>query len=527
MESGSLLNKRGHDNESRSLHINDLPDEILRLVFQYLDGWMGRKRLRQREPHVLADVCRRWRSVTTSIPLLWNKMNYDWRIESGGHAVAQPSSLDPCRVVGRGSPLSIWTSIKSYLSRAWLSLPLYLIFNLSPTQAAAPFAKFLRGISPYIRNLSLSASFSIYLALAMTISTGSTTKARFPQIQFVHLSMPDDDVKWDKPLIRNITSRKTIDFSGCTELCQLYVDSASKSFGFISSNFLSGIPYPQLTHLSIDDKGLSLVRAREIVAQCANLVQCILHINQWEGEGPHPFSSSPHVVLHSLRQLSITFRGKRCDGHVSSFFRPFTFPMLAHLAISAPYAGDHNLTLELIELQIRSKAPITVLNLIEVELHRPSLIRYLSLLPRLQYLRLDAPYNGSCFKYRKLFLDLWLERRSDLKNLLPNLKEIYVTDNFSDSYIARLSRELQNPHALAAFDLSAVLGDLEVLKCVENKCLHDLAEDPTRPLPTLEAATMRWRNLPHEWATIIRSATIQKALLETEYSISVNFPLND
>ncbi|KAG6896170.1 hypothetical protein C0992_009864 [Termitomyces sp. T32_za158] len=510
--------------------INDLPRELLARIFSYMNDWMcGEKPLRHREPHLLTDVCVKWREIALSERGLWNKLIYDWKLERGQRTgrVYDYSCYNNRRLsTAITKDFSKMALISSYLERA-ASRPLYLIFNLHPSEPSSPFAKMFQRHSSFLRNLSLCAPLSVYRALAMMTRTSTARKARFPMLEFLHFSMPCKNS--DKASVRKFTSTKQIDLTGCITLRKLHVDSPDRSFGFITDNLVSGIPYSQLTRLVITDFGLSLLRGREILTRCTSLVSCSLTISQWEERDVIPLYSTPTlapVALPHLRNLIVDFSGITLNGQISPFFQALTLPALAKLTLSAPHAADENIVGELIRLQLHSCAPILILGLINVTLSYEEVPDLLRLLPLLQYLRIEAPRDGHCYSLTNILRAIQYNRgesNNRAENMLPELKEVHISDNLSDWHAEQFSRWLEDGFKPQQLDLSQFLGDHEVLDYIESRCWREgtARGSVDTVLQSLDVFTMVWRNVPVEWLTINRRVEKRRDEMEKIYPIGI------
>ncbi|KAG6907921.1 hypothetical protein DXG01_006851 [Tephrocybe rancida] len=507
--------------------IYELPNEVLVEIFSYLAEWESPKPLRHRDQHVLTDVCRHWRQIALIMPLLWTTLFYDWKLEER----RVTKRCDNARGAVAAS-FNKMVAINSYLKRAACH-PLYLAFNLYPQEPADLFARMLNHFTPHIRNLNLKAPFSVFRALSMTSTSLQARSARFPLLEFCHLSMPYGDI--DKASARKFTSRSQINFTGCSKMKELYVDSPDESFGFFSHNLIVGIPFHQMTSLAITDSGLSPLRARDILGECTSLVSCRFAVGQWEENEADPPSLAP-ITLPRLRVLIVGFTGRTTGGRISPFFRALTLPALVKLTISAPCSVDEDVIDELVRMQSRSCAPIRVLGLMNIALHCGEVPIFLLLLPLLRYLRIEAPLDQQCYSYVSIFNAIKYDRTSigPSMAILPNLEEIFIADNLDERYTVEFARRLEAGLNIR-IDLSKVLLDEQLLDAIESRCwrhgetpeLMYLGADGYRPSRSLDIATMLWRNVPNQWHTIKRRATSRRDAMAAVFPIDIYLPLAD
>ncbi|KAF5378822.1 hypothetical protein D9615_006846 [Tricholomella constricta] len=523
-----------------ALHINQFPTEILFKIFASCVEYDSSEPLHRRAPILLAGICWRWREVAQGIPELWEFLNYDWQLESEARvaerAVLEREMRDRSSNQLNGEVLS-GSGIRAI--GAWIQhaqqRPLTLILKFSPKTPSKSVTDLFRHHASLTRRLSLKAPLSTFHALTAMIQTAVSRQcARFPTIELVNLAMSQNDS--NKAKTRKITSTRNISFSGCAKLRHVQFDSADSSFGFIADNLVSGIPYAQLTNLSITETALHPLRARAILMECVNLKRCYMVISQWSANEITPPSENP-VALARLEELLLRFIGSQFGGKVSAFFEPFTVPALTRLTIEARQSFDESLLLVLTQMQMRSRAPIRQLAFMNIALPHYQLPQYLQLLPDLTYLRIEAPVNGMCYSYATLLDAIRYQHdpsaQAPAGDILPNLEEIFIADNlpacFSDGQTGRVAKNL----AGRRIDVSKMLKDMEALEAIESRCWRHEDMEAARDARTeegpvrrgLEVATVQWRNVPQEWCSAKRHAFARRDEIEDLYTVTIHMLL--
>ncbi|KNZ79424.1 hypothetical protein J132_10010 [Termitomyces sp. J132] len=282
-----------------------------------------------------------------------------------------------------------------------------------------------------------------------------------------------------------------------------------RSFGFITDNLISGIPYSQLSKLSITDRGLSPMHGHKILLQCVSLVCCFLEISQWEEHEVILLSPAPVILAH-LWSLIVRFSGEALEGQISPFFRAFTLPALIKFTIAAPYAADEDIIDDLIWLQICSCAPIRLLGLLNIRFSYDKVSNFLRLLPQPQYLQIEPPRNGHCYSYAKILTA--------------------ISQQYLGSSKTRILAAGFNARRL---DLSHFLGDNEVLDAIESRCWRqevtpasvDSNVVGSQALKSLNFVEILWQNVPLEWLSIKKRMERRMDDMKEIYAINIRFSL--
>ncbi|RDB31127.1 hypothetical protein Hypma_000066 [Hypsizygus marmoreus] len=216
------------------------------------------------------------------------------------------------------------------------------------------------------------------------------------------------------------------------------------SYGLITSDVLSHIPWASLVELEIIEGKFSVDMALEILACCGNLVQCTFFmlgspcVSELVLDGPV-------IVLNHLEYLSVTFgsawfpvysasSGAETSKKISPLFEHLELPALEYLKIRASMASiDIDLPLALLECQRDSQFPLKTLEFSNVLCNTQHLRDLLSELPTLTTLHLLHTDKRCCHQYPHL-LDLLSftngidETGEPIKNILPNLERLKVQD---------------------------------------------------------------------------------------------------
>ncbi|KAG5637105.1 hypothetical protein H0H81_005743 [Sphagnurus paluster] len=379
-----------------------------------------------------------------------------------------------------------------------------------------------------MRNLSLSAPLSIYRALTLMNQTTSYHRPRFPILEYVHFAMPH--MESDRAATRQLTSRSSVSLLNCAKLQEVYLESADHTFGFITDNLVVGIPYDQLTDLTIIENALNPERARSILIGCSSLIRCSFIIGQW-GPDEVVTPAGNITILPHLQVLIATFTGLQPGGRISPFFDTITMPALVKLTVSAPHASDEHIAHALGRLQARSRAPLRRLALAKIRVLHQNIPGLLSMLPQLTHLHIEAPRDRVYYRYTDILsairyqLDHTAERA---EQFMPELKVVFIADNLHSQYSDGNTGRV-NLNFMGKRDVSKAFRDEVVLDAIENRCGGDVdwARFHSSDLKFLEVVTVKWKNVPQEWREdeTQRRGLTRKAELESTYPVRIYLPL--
>ncbi|KAJ7238572.1 hypothetical protein B0H12DRAFT_1137240 [Mycena haematopus] len=226
-------------------------------------------------PLILGRICRHWRSVAYSAPLLWRTI----------HIPPLDYSHMPPKILSR-----LETLVEEWLERsATCSLSLSLSDHLNSSAEAHTLVPRLRPFSRRLRHLSLSGDAELFRPLL--------------------LLGPEDT-----PLLKSLRMHCTSRFPDSMNIFQIPTleEIALSIFTSVDPHSLP-LPWSQLTRLRLEcapiwtaagqEGGLNLSEAFNVLRRCPNLVQCEILITN--GSGDVDFDTSP-IILRHLRTLDLS-----------------------------------------------------------------------------------------------------------------------------------------------------------------------------------------------------------------------------
>ncbi|RDB16881.1 hypothetical protein Hypma_002522 [Hypsizygus marmoreus] len=246
-------------------------------------------------PWTVIQVCSKWRSVAHALPGLWSHIE--------AHFYDDDLFLRCLRLVER-----------VFLSSAHLPISLNATIDYDAADDhVVEFAKLLSSYAPAFEHLEISGPFSSVKSL-MSLPPGSIENLQslgLHDVEDYSGQIYDFPVLRDAPKLRNLMI----------------------SFAMPPYMTLDNLPFPQLTHLSIQQTDVDSALAFSILSLCRSLVDCVLEFQAGDIEGQSE-AASPLIdhTLPALERLHLQVTGFLLD---VAWFPHLELPSLVSFAFSA------------------------------------------------------------------------------------------------------------------------------------------------------------------------------------------------